>query len=177
MPPLTQTLLPAQGAEPLELDELWAFVARRRDKRWVWLALCRRTRQVAAYAIGNWGQRTCRLLWGRIPGAYKTDLLFTDFWDAYQKVLPQEQHRASGKGEGQTSHAERFNNVLRQRLARFVRQTLSFSKIEAMHENRLRLFLNEYNQPTWHQPRRIRLVEESDSIEPLPPKLSRDAPI
>ena len=149
--------MPAQAGEPLELDELWSFVARRKNKRWVWLALCRRTRQVVAYAIGNRGQRTCRLLWGRIPPEYKRGLLFTDFWDAYQKVLPQEQHRAAGKGEGQTNHVERFNNVLRQRLARFVRKTLSFSKIDAMHENCLRLFLHEYNQPTWHRPKRIRL--------------------
>jgi len=28
--------------------------------------------------------------------------MFTDFWEAYQKVVPQGQHRATGKGEGQT---------------------------------------------------------------------------
>ncbi len=150
-------MAPAQAGEPLELDELWSFVGQRKRKRWVWLALCRRTRQVVAYAIGNRGQRTCRLLWQRIPAAYKTGLLFTDFWNAYQKVLPQEQHRVTGKGEGQTNHVERFNNVLRQRLARFVRRTLSFSKIDVMHENCLRLFLHEYNQPTWHLPKRLRL--------------------
>jgi IS1 family transposase len=50
----------------LELDELWSFVRRRSNKRWVWLALCRRTRQVVAYAIGKRGEATCRLLWERI---------------------------------------------------------------------------------------------------------------
>ncbi len=49
------------------------------------------------------------------------------------------------KGSGQTSHVERFNNTLRQRLARFVRKTLSFSKSEVMHEDCLRLFLHHYN--------------------------------
>ncbi len=73
-------------------------------------------------------------------------------------MLPPEQHRATGKGEGQTCHIERFNNVLRQRLARFVRRTLSFSKSDVMHENCLRLFLHEYNKPTEHQPKRLRLV-------------------
>ena len=150
-------MLPPQEAEALELDELWSFVGQRKRKRWVWLALCRRTRQVVAYAIGGRGQKTCQVLWERIPSAYKTGLVFTDFWDAYQKVLPQEQHRATGKGDGQTNHIERFNNSLRQRLARFVRQTLSFSKIDAMHETCLRLFLHEYNQPTWHRPKRFRL--------------------
>ena len=78
---------------------------------------------------------------GKLRSAYKTGLVFTDFWEAYQKVVPQEQHRATGKGDGQTNHIERFNNVLRQRLAWFVRQTLSFSKIDTMHETCLRVFL------------------------------------
>jgi insertion element IS1 protein InsB len=40
---------------------------------------------------------------------------------------------------------ERWNNTLRQRLARFVRMTLSFSKSEVMHETCLLLFLHRYN--------------------------------
>jgi insertion element IS1 protein InsB len=60
-------------------------------------------------------------------------------------VIPAEQHTASGKATGQTSHVERWNNTLRQRLARFVRRTLSFSKSETMHEICLRLFIHRYN--------------------------------
>jgi IS1 family transposase len=40
---------------------------------------------------------------------------------------------------------ERWNNTLRQRLARFVRATLSFSKSPVLHEICLRLFLHRYN--------------------------------
>lgn len=68
--------------------------------------------------------------WERVPPAYKGGLLYTDFWAAYAEVLPQEQHRATGKGAGQTCHIERFNTVLRQWLGRLVRRTLSFSKID-----------------------------------------------
>ena len=93
----------------------------------------------------------------RVPAAYKSGLCYTDFWTAYADVLPQEQHRATGKGEGQTCHVERFNNVLRQRLGRLVRRTLSFSKNDVMHEACLLLFLHEHNQPTRHKPRRLRL--------------------
>jgi IS1 family transposase len=64
---LEQTLAPASEEEVLELDELCSFVYEKRRKRWVWLALCRRTRQVVAYAIGNRGEGTCRKLWERIP--------------------------------------------------------------------------------------------------------------
>ncbi|MCP4423710.1 MAG: hypothetical protein GY803_04375, partial [Chloroflexi bacterium] len=38
-----------------------------------------------------------------------------------------------------------WNNTLRQRLARFVRKTLSFSKSDEYHEIALKLFLHEYN--------------------------------
>ena len=55
----------------LELDVLWSFVYRRRDKRrdkrWVWLALCRRTRQIVAFAVGDRGAETCKRLWRRVP--------------------------------------------------------------------------------------------------------------
>ena len=145
MPPLPATLAPARPDDVLELDELWSFVARRKDKRWVWLALCRRTRQIVAYALGDRGHTTCRLLWERVPPGLRHALTFTDFWEAYQKVVPEGQHVACGKGSGQTNHVERFNNTLRQRLARFVRQTLSFSKSDEMHEDCLRLFLDHYN--------------------------------
>jgi len=51
-----------------------------------------------------------------------------------------------GKETGETAHIERFNNTIRQRLGRFVRKTLSFSKSDTMHEICLRLFLFRYNR-------------------------------
>jgi len=46
---------------------------------------------------------------------------------------------------GETAHVERWNNTLRQRLARFVRMTFSFSKSVLMHEACLLLFLHRSN--------------------------------
>jgi insertion element IS1 protein InsB len=60
-------------------------------------------------------------------------------------VIPEEQHSDVGKETGETAHVERWNNTLRQRLARFIRKTLSFSKSPVMHETCLRLFLHRYN--------------------------------
>lgn len=78
---------------------------------------------------GNRSEKTCRRLWEAIPQAYRTGQCYTDFWNAYQAVIPEEQHTAVGKETGETAHVERWNNTLRQRLARFVRKTLSFSRI------------------------------------------------
>ncbi|MGB3619209.1 MAG: IS1 family transposase [Catalinimonas sp.] len=44
-----------------------------------------------------------------------------------------------------TNHVERWNCTLRQRIRRFVRKTLSFSKCEEMHRLYLKLFINGYN--------------------------------
>jgi insertion element IS1 protein InsB len=52
--PLSTTLLAPDPEDPtattLELDELWSFVFKKANERWVWIALCRPTRQVVAYA-------------------------------------------------------------------------------------------------------------------------------
>lgn len=130
----------------LELDELWSFVYTRRQKRWVGCALCRRTRQIVAYVIGDRSTATCRRLWQHIPPPYRHGVVFTDVWEAYQQVIPVAQHRPSGKETGQTSHIERWNNTLRQRVGRFVRKTLSFSKSDQMHHYCLRLFVHAYNR-------------------------------
>lgn len=149
LPELSDTLCEPDPQVPttrdLEFDELWSFVLKRARKRWVWIALCRATRQVVAYFIGDRSRESCRKLWGRIPAAYRMGRCFTDLWEAYSLVIPAEQHTAAGKESGFTSRVERWNNTLRQRLARFVRKTLSFSKSETMHETCLRLFLHCYN--------------------------------
>jgi insertion element IS1 protein InsB len=133
------------NATTLELDELWSFVQKKTKTAWIWIALCRRTRQVVAYAIGDRSEATCRRLWEAIPAAYRTGHCYSDFWRAYQAVIPEQQHSAVGKETGETAHVERWNNTLRQRLARFVRKTLSFSKSWLMHEACLKLFLHRYN--------------------------------
>jgi insertion element IS1 protein InsB len=150
LPPLSTTLVLPDSEDvtslALELDELWSFVLRKVNQVWVWIALCRKTRQVVAYALGDRSKQTCQRLWEAIPENYRRGHCFTDFWRAYAAVLPEDQHSAVGKETGETAHIERWNNTLRQRLARFVRMTLSFSKSVVMHEACLLLFLHRYNR-------------------------------
>ena len=101
--------------------------------------------RVVAFVIGDRSAATCQRLWEKIPEAFRQAHCFSDFWEAYQLVIPPEQHTACGKESGETAHVERWNNTLRQRLARFVRKTLSFSKSDVMHEICLFLFLHRYN--------------------------------
>ncbi len=128
------------------MDELWSFVRHKGWQHWVWLVICRRTRQVLAAAVGGRDEKTCQRLWSRIPESYRKKFVYSDFYQVYFAVIPEKQHRPSEKGSAETNGIERFNNTLRQRLARFVRKTLSFSKSPRMHWFCLLLFLHDYNR-------------------------------
>ena len=130
----------------LEADEMWSFVYEKWNKRWLWTVMCRRTRQIVAFVIGDRSEATCRKLWEQIPAAYKRCQSYSDFWEAYQLVFPGETHECVGKGSGQTNHMERWYCTLRQACARFVRKTLSFSKSDVMHEIVTTLFIIRHNQ-------------------------------
>lgn len=144
LPDLCEMLVEVEDPA-LELDELWSFVLKKARKRWIWIALCRQTRQVVALVIGDRSEKTCRRLGKAIPELFRQAQCYTDFWKAYSKVLPEAQHTAVGKESGETAHVERWNLTLRQRLARFVRRTLSFSKSAQLHEACLHLFIHRYN--------------------------------
>jgi insertion element IS1 protein InsB len=101
----------------LERDELWSFVFKKAHDFWMRIALCRKTRQVVAYAVGDRSKKPCLRLWKAIPSAYRQRHCFTDCWATYAAVIPEEQHTAVGKETGETVPVERWNNTLRQRLA------------------------------------------------------------
>jgi insertion element IS1 protein InsB len=60
-------------------------------------------------------------------------------------VIPVAQHRSISKLTRKTNRLERFNNTLRQRVSRLVRETLSFSKKLAHHIGAIKLFICHYN--------------------------------
>lgn len=72
-------------------------------------------------------------------------MIYSDFCEIHEKVLQNAPHESVGKDSGQTSHVERWNNTLWQRICRFVHCTLSFSKSKIMHELYLKLFIYNYN--------------------------------
>lgn len=145
LPPFRKTILPAQANDVLELDEAWSFVKTKKQKRWLWTVMCRRTRQIIAYVIGDHSDATCKRLWTRVPPEYRRCHSYSDFWQAYQRVLPSQTHQSVGKETGETAHMERWYNTLRQRIARYVRETLSFSKSDKFHQLFTKWFIFEYN--------------------------------
>ena len=89
---------------------------------------------------------TLKRLWAKIPEAYRQHATFyTDQYVVYAGVIPAAQRRAINKLARKTNHIERFNNTLRQRVSRLVREALSFSKKLAHHIGAIKLFICHYN--------------------------------
>jgi IS1 family transposase len=129
------------------MDELWSFVGGKARVRWVWAALDKDTRQVVAMVVGDRSEDTARRLWAALPARDRDRAIAgTDFWRAYRAAVPDERHAAAGKQAGLTAHIERFWNTLRQRCARLVRKTLSFSKCDRNHLGALWYFVRLYNR-------------------------------
>jgi insertion element IS1 protein InsB len=130
----------------VEADELASFVQKKAHKQWVWIAMDATTRQVIAFHVGDRSHTSAEHLWAKIPQAYRQHATFyTDQYVVYEKVLPAAQHKAISKLARKTNPIERFNNTLRQRVSRLVRDALSFSKKLANHIGAIKLFICHYN--------------------------------
>jgi insertion element IS1 protein InsB len=129
-----------------EADEMWSFVTKRANKQWIWIAMDATTRQVIAFHVGDRSRDSAKVLWAKIPLVYREQATFhTDQYDAYTGVIPAERHKAITKKTRKTNHIERFNNTLRQRVSRLVRETLSFSKNLTNHIGAIKYFICHYN--------------------------------
>ena len=110
-----------------------------------------KTREIIGVHIGDRSrQRACtyvgaRKLWQSLPLYRQCAVAYTDFWEAYEQVIPPKRHRAVGKETGKTNYIERFNCTLRQRVSRLVRKTLSFSKKVENYIGAIWYFIHYYN--------------------------------
>jgi insertion element IS1 protein InsB len=143
-----------RGTITIECDEMWSFVGNKLEKRWIWLAVLRRDPDspqkrdaVVGCFIGDRSAEGAKGLLASIPAEIRENAEFyTDFWDAYEKIFPKEQHYSCGKDEGYTNHVERTNGTFRARCSRLVRQSYSFSKKDQNHTGAIWYFIHHYNQ-------------------------------
>jgi insertion element IS1 protein InsB len=102
----------------------------------------RHPRQGVAFHVGDRSRDSAQELWAKSPLVYQERPTFpTDQYDAYLGVIPVARHEAITKKARKTNHIERFNNTLRQRVARLLRETLSFSKKLANHIGAIKFFI------------------------------------
>jgi len=128
----------------LEVDEVFTFVGLKLKQIRIWIVLCRQTRQIVSFFIGDGSMDSCKRLWRKLPYSYLKSKSFSDLWKAYN-CLPESTHQKVGKETGETAHVERLNNTIRQRFSRLVRKTLSYSKREYMLNLHFKLWAYSYN--------------------------------
>jgi IS1 family transposase len=112
----------------------------------VWLAKDRQSKEIVGVHIGSRDDEGAIGLWQSLPDCYLEATTYTDYWEAYTAIFYDNKLHQVGKESGQTNHIERFNNTLRQRASRLVRQTLSFSKKLENHIGAIWYFIHHYNQ-------------------------------
>jgi IS1 family transposase len=135
------------SAAVLEVDEVFTFVGLKVKQIRIWIVLCRQTRQIVSFFIGDGSMESSKRLWRKLPYAYLNCKSFSDFWKAYS-CLPESTHQKVGKETGETAHVERLNNTIRQRFSRLVRRTLSYSKRAYMLNLLFKLWAYYYNLNT-----------------------------
>jgi insertion element IS1 protein InsB len=127
-------------ADEAEVDEMWSFVGKKHEPRWLW------------HAIDHWSGRVLAYVFGR-----RTDEVFlqlkallepfgithyhTDYWGAYSRHLDADEHTP---GKRNTQKIERRHLTLRTRIKRLTRKTICFSKSIQMHDIVIGLFVNRY---------------------------------
>jgi insertion element IS1 protein InsB len=129
-----------QRVDEAEVDEMWSFVGKKKEPRWLWHALDHRTGQVLAYVCGRRKDEVFLQLKALLE-PFGIRRYYTDYWGAYERNLAPEVH---GPGKHNTQQIERKHLTLRTRLKRLVRKTISFSKSIAMHDIVIGLFINRY---------------------------------
>jgi IS1 family transposase len=114
----------------------------------------KQTRQIIAFHVGDRSHESAKQLWTNLPAVYREQATFyTDQYAVYTGIIPAAQHKAITKHARKTNHIERFNNTLRQRVSRLVRDTLAFSSVaerslpllnlvEMLYQPRAQLLLN-----------------------------------
>ncbi len=123
-----------------ELDEMWSFVARKSNPRWLWHAIDHHTGQVLAYVFGRRKDAVFLKLKALLE-PFGITKYYTDGWGAYERHLDAEQHQV---GKDNTQKIESKHIRLRTRIKRLVRRTICFSKTEQMHDLVIGLFINRY---------------------------------
>jgi len=83
---------------------MWSFVGAKDNKQWIWLAMDAESREIVGVYIGDRTRQSSLVLWQSLPLLYgQCAVCYTDFWQAYEQVIPGKRHRAVGKETGKTS--------------------------------------------------------------------------
>ncbi len=128
-----------EGSES-ELDEMWSYVGKKDNPRWLWHAIDHHTKKVLAYVFGRRKDEVFLQLKAMLE-PFGISRFYTDGWGAPQRHLEAQKHEV-GKQNMQKIESKHIN--LRTRIKRLARRTICFSKTIQMHDIVIGLFINRY---------------------------------
>jgi insertion element IS1 protein InsB len=123
-----------------ELDEMWSYVAKKANPRWLWHAIDHHTGKVLAYVCGRRKDEVFLRLQALLE-PFGITRYYTYGWGAYERHVDAEKH-VIGKEHMQKIERKHIN--LRTWIKRLVRRTICFSKSEHMRALVIGLFVNRY---------------------------------
>ena len=123
-----------------ELDEMWSYVGKKDNPRWLWHAIDHQSGKVLAYVLGRRKDEVFLDLKALLE-PFGITRFYTDGWGAYEPHLEAHMHEV-GKQHMQKIESKHTN--LRARIKRLARKTICFSKTELMHDLVIGLFINRY---------------------------------
>jgi insertion element IS1 protein InsB len=123
-----------------ELDEMWSYVGKKANQRWLWHAIDHHTGKVLAYVFGR-RKDDVFLRLKALLAPFGITRYYTDGWGTYERHVDAEEHTV-GKEHMQRIESKHIN--LRTRIKRLMRRTICFSKTEHMHDLVIGLFVNRY---------------------------------
>lgn len=134
--------------EEAEIDEMWSFVASKKQQRWLWHAIDHRTGVVLAYVLAPHTNAALLQLQALLE-PFGIQQFYTDNWGAYSRYLERSKHRI---GKANTQRIERKHLTLRTRIKRtpsversaIARRTICFSRSTWLHDVVIDLFINRY---------------------------------
>ena len=123
-----------------EVDEMWSYVAKKRNPRWLWHAIDHHSEKVLAYVFGRRKDEVFLRLQAVLE-PFGITRFYTDGWGTYARHVDAEKHTV---GKEHMQRIESKHITLRTRIKRLVRRTICFSKTEHMHDLVVGLFINRY---------------------------------
>jgi insertion element IS1 protein InsB len=127
---------PAGKTIVLQLEEMWHYLKRKRQKLWIWKALDHDSGQLLDWECGRRDKVTLKKLVDRLA-QWDVKLYGTDQWGTYASVIPQDTLLQS---KATTPAMERHHGRQRHGFGRFKRKSIIVSKSTEMVDLTMALF-------------------------------------
>lgn len=147
----------------IEADEIRTYVLNKKNVRWVYIALDRKSRMIIHFHIGSRDANDAEIFLSGLSdklsatSQVSTDCLasyvsavnktrsWNDFYSTEAIDLYSARHLGRVLGRGITNHIERANGTVRQHVSKLTRKTLCFAKKDESLRQHLSLFFFYYN--------------------------------